>query len=164
MPAPSEPQQQDTSEFLRAVLEAAKWVYENSSTIGTIFAEMTNGVTNVKEWVNETGQDVEVYKFDGSSSQQDRYRLSPGQARHNDMWIPWADNAQQYARKHAVMLVSGQPVAYLWQSGRLVRFNVRDEFVVDGEGVPGASGAGGNRRMTIGIDPQGRIGFVVSRI
>jgi hypothetical protein len=131
------------------------------SIVGGWFAELTHGVTNVKRWVNYTQHEVEVWKLDGGHQRKDHYRLPPGQSGRGDMWIPWADNASQYQDHHATIQVGGRPLAYIWQSGPLVRFNIRDEFVADGVAVPGASGAGGDRTMVIATDQQGRIGFAI---
>jgi hypothetical protein len=131
------------------------------SVVGEWVAELTKGVTNIKSWSNLTEQEVEVWKLDGGSQQKDHYRIPPGKRIFQEMWIPWADNARQYVDHHATVRVGGRPLAYIWQSGPLVRFNTRDEFVADGVAAPGASGAGGDRAMVIATDSQGRTGFAI---
>jgi hypothetical protein len=150
------------------VVEVATWIMQNQQFISDVaewWAVMTNGVTNIKRWQNETDQEVEVWKLDGGAAKRDRYRIPPGQTINADMWAPWADHRGtgrlRYDDHHAVIMVGGAPLAYLWQSGSLVRFNTSDAFVYGGVAVPGASGAGGNRTMIIAKDPQGRKGFAL---
>jgi hypothetical protein len=154
--------------IIAGIVAVATWIMQHSqfiSDVGEWWARMTNGVTNIKRWQNETDQEVEVWKFDGGFGQRDHYRIPSGQTHNADMWVPWADQPGtghlRYNDHHAVITVGGEPLAYFWQSGSLVRFNVVDAFVYGGVGVPGAAGAGGNRTMIIAKDPQGRKGFAV---
>ena len=150
-----------------SLVDAAMAVYEVIDTaikagqvIGKFWAMMTHGVTNIKAWENRTGQELEVFKVDGGGV-QDHYRIPAGQTVHGDMWIPWADNAGQYGAKHATLQLGGQLLAVVWQSGDKVRFNIVDAFVDGGFAVPGAYGAGGDRKVIVIRDSQGRVGFVL---
>ncbi|MFF5296550.1 hypothetical protein [Paractinoplanes globisporus] len=143
------------------VVAVGAWIWANKDKLGLEWAELTYGVTNVKRWRNETGEELEVWKLDGSQSRQDHYRIPAGQSDDADMWIPWADNPEQYAVKHAVILVGGRPLAYVWQSGTKIRFNTNDEFVPGGPSVPGAAKAGGNRTILVKTDEMGRLGFAI---
>jgi hypothetical protein len=143
------------------VIEVGIWIWEHKDALGLAWAQLTHGVTNVKRWRNETGQELEVWKLDGSYTWADHYRIAPGQTVDADMWIPWADNADQYAKKHAVIMVGGKPLAYIWQSGTQIRFNTSDEFVPEGQSAAGESTAGGNRTILVTRDPQSRLGFAI---
>ncbi|GID28019.1 hypothetical protein [Paractinoplanes brasiliensis] len=158
-------QQQDgVGAALDIVFDVAKWLVQNSGAVGGLWAQMTHGVTNIKEWVNETNYEVEVWKLDGGFRRKDHFRIPPRQTVHAELWVSWADNEQQYADHHVTIVVGGQPLAYLHQSGKLVRFNTVEEFADGAVGVPGACGAGGDRRAVIGADPQGRRGFMISTL
>ena len=116
-------------------------------------------MTNVKKWVNKTDRNVEVWKLDGGNRWRDHYRVPPRQTGGGEMWIPWADDADEYADHHAIIRVDEVVVGYIWQSGPAVRFNTSDEFVPGGVCVPGAAGAGGDRTVVIDTDHEGRVGF-----
>jgi hypothetical protein len=160
-------QQQDQSivDDAARVYQIIDFAIQTGRVIGIFWSIMTNGVTNVKEWKNQTGQEVEVWKTDDhGNDREDHYRVAPGETVAGDMWIPWADNAAQYTRKHATLTVGGKPLAYLWQSGSKVRFNTHDEFLSGGFAVPGANGAGGERRVIVVAGDDGRPSFVFSRL
>jgi hypothetical protein len=55
--------------------------------------------------------------------------LPPNETRNKEIWVPWSDNPGQYMTKKIGIIVGGQPLAYIWQSGPYVRFNARDAFV-----------------------------------
>ncbi|GIF02280.1 hypothetical protein [Paractinoplanes rishiriensis] len=143
------------------VVSVGMWIWANKDSVGLTWAEIFHGVTNVKRWRNETDEELEVWKLDGGESRQDHYRIPPGGTEEADMWIPWADDASQYAVKHAVILIGGRPLAYLWQNGTKIRFNTNDEFVPGGQAVPGAAKAGGNRTILVKKDAHGRLGFAI---
>ncbi|CAH0272502.1 hypothetical protein SRABI26_03704 [Arthrobacter sp. Bi26] len=146
--------------LISAFTAAAKWVWDNRDDIGEKFSVATKGVTNIKKWQNFTDLDVEVWKFD--HGREDNYKILPGQVVSADMWVPWADSASEYKNHHGVVAVSGVPSLFFWQSGAYVRFNTQDAFVRGGTPVPGVSGSGGNRQLTIAKDPGGQVGIVLA--
>jgi hypothetical protein len=148
--------------IVTAVVAAGTWIWDNKDELSLEFARLTHGVTNVRNWRNDTDQELEVWKLDGSFQWQDHYRIAPGQTGGGDMWIPWANNATEYTRKHAVIQVGGQILACVWQQGTQIRFNTADEFVPGGQSVPGEAEAGGERTIVVRRDPQGRLGFAVA--
>jgi len=155
-------------EVLEAIVQVGTWIMAHQKFIDDVqgwFSQQFHGVTNIKRWENATDQQVEVWKFDGGTAKKDYYRIQPGQTLDVDMWVSWADRPGtgwlKYGDHHVVVQVGGQPLAYLWQNGNLIRFNAEDAFVDGGVAVPGASGAGGNRTMVIAKDPQGRSGFAL---
>jgi len=148
--------------FIETVTSVGAWIWTNKDAFGLSWAELMHGVTNVKRWHNGTDEEMEVWKLDGSGVRQDNYRISAGQTVDGDMWIPWADNASQYAHRHAVIEIGGRPLAHVWQSGTRIRFNTSDSFVPNGESVPGAAKAGGNRMIFVKKDPRGQLGFVIA--
>ena len=155
------PERRTESDLLSTALTIGMWIVEHSSDIGRGVAEFIKGVTNVKKWVNRTDFEVEVWKLDGGYRLRDHYRVPPRQTGGGEMWIPWADNDDEYADHHAVVRVGDAVVGYIWQSGPAVRFNTADEFVPGGVCVPGAAGAGGDRIVVIDTDRDGRVGFAV---
>jgi hypothetical protein len=123
----------------------------NKDFIGLAFAELTHGVTNVKRWVNDTAQVVEVWKVDGGSGRADNYTIRPGTTFDGDMWIPWANTAEEYRNHHVTITVGGSPLVYIWQNGDSIRFNTDDAFIAGGPPLAGGSGtSGGNRTIAVG--------------
>ncbi|NRQ36995.1 hypothetical protein HII36_34925 [Nonomuraea sp. NN258] len=143
------------------ILAGALWVIENRLDIGRWWAIATNGVTNVKKWVNLTDQTIRVWKIDGSG-RENAYTIGPNDEVYGEMWIPWADNPPQYASHHATIQVDDQPLAFFWQNGKNVRCSTSDDFVWDGAHVPGASASGGDRIMVFAKNPAGRLGFALA--
>jgi hypothetical protein len=158
-------QGQSVYDTAQEVYQVIDFVIRTGRVIGNFWSIMTNGVTNVKEWENRTGQQVEVFKTDDhGNDHEDHYRIAPGETVASDMWIPWANNQNDYDRHHATVMVGGQPKWFLTQSGLKVRFNTEDAFMPNGFAVPGASGAGGERRLIVAENAQGQTGFVLSRL
>lgn len=144
-------QQQEGSlgQTVEKVYQVASAVIGIAPLVGELWAMITGGVTNVKEWENRTSREIEVWKFDhGESQRKDQLRIGPGQTTFGDMWLPWAENSAEYPRKHAVFTIGGELLAVVYQSDKKVRFNTRDEFLPNGYTVPGAYAGGGNRRVT----------------
>jgi len=153
---------------MATIVAVGEWIIEQNKDFSfTTWGSdrMFAGVTNVKRWVNETDQEVRVWKVDGGYSYKDEYTIPAGHTVNAHMWIPWADQPGtgplRYDDHHAVIMVGGQPLAYLWQSGTLIRFNTSDAFVNGGVAVPGLSRSGGDKTMVIGKDPQSRVGFAL---
>jgi len=156
--------QQPDIDLVGELVVAGSWIVQHPeflSDVGTWWSQMVGGVTNVRSWVNETDQEVQVWKLDGGYWWKDHYTIPAMQTIDADMWIPWVDNPYQYRTHHATIQVGGKVLAHFWQSGRLIRFNVSDTFVYGAPGVPGASGAGGTRTMIMASDPQSRTGFAL---
>ena len=149
----------DLEADLKEAQEAAEWVANVFGLIGLGVAILFHGVTNVKEWVNDTDTEVEVWKLDGGSSRKDYVRLAPGQTLRRDHWIAWADNPEQFQEHHGEVHIGGDLKLVFWQSGNGLFLGPRLAYM--GTEIPGVQGAGGNRRMYIGKDQQGRIGLAV---
>ena len=119
------------------------------------------GVTNVKEVVNRTPRVVRVVKIEPNQFETTRLETTKDIPPHGvwtgNMWVPWADNGDQFKRAHMKIVVAvpspGKPAYvdhfYIWQSGEYVRFNDFFQFVDNAPRVPGESQAGGERRMII---------------
>jgi hypothetical protein len=150
-----------TAAAVEKVITAAIWLINNNQIVGKTVAEFIGGVTNVKEWVNHTGTDLEVFKGVGRDV-ENHYKIPAGQTRSAEMWLPWAENSDEYRTRHTTFLLGGKPFGYVWQSRKIVRFNLVDSFVKYGPMAPGASGAGGDRRATFGTDSNGQPAFVLS--
>jgi hypothetical protein len=155
---PVQQQHDDDGSGFEAFEEAARWIAEAFSVAGWGISIIAHGVTNVKEWENNTDQELEVWKVDGRG-RENNYRITPGQTLRGDMWVPWADTPEQYTKHHGTVKVGGELVGCFWQSGNALWCSTRDEFM--GIQIPGVQGAGGNRRMVFGTNPQGRTAFVV---
>ena len=111
---------------------------------------------------------MEYWKYDNSGvNPEDVFSLPAKTTKDGDFLDAWADPAQRYlSGKRAVISIGTKPpapggkaLAYIWQSGPLVRFNATDAFVPDGPAVPGVTNAGGDRMVVIAKDPAGNLGF-----
>jgi hypothetical protein len=151
------------------ILAAIMWLLSHPEVPGKVggwVATVTGGVTNIKRWVNKTDQVLEVYKYDHGTMTplKDRYTIPAGQELKGDMWIPYADDAAGYTSgRRAVLKLGGNPIAYLWQNGPLVRWNIADQFVPAGLGAPGEPRAGGDRSLVVATEPSGNIGFAIGK-
>jgi hypothetical protein len=132
--------------------------------LGAWWARAFHGVTNIKAWGNATDQTVYVYKYDGGYQKKDYRTIPTGQTVTGgaDMWIPWADNPSQYNDHHATIMVGNQELAYFWQSGLSIHFNVLNYFDNGLPGIPGASQSGGDRTLVVAKDDQGKYGVAMS--
>jgi hypothetical protein len=65
-------QQQEGSlgQTVEKVYQVASAVIGFAPFVGELWAMITGGVTNVKEWENRTSREVEVWKFDHGESQR----------------------------------------------------------------------------------------------
>ena len=127
------------------------------------------GITNVKEVVNRTDRDILVGKFESDISSGRRLEetemIPPNGVWTGNMWIPWADNVDQF-RTHYMFISSGFApqgdeqgvrakggfisVWYcIWQSGEYVRYHDRPKFIPNAQRVPGESRSGGERRLVV---------------
>jgi hypothetical protein len=88
-----------------------------------------------------------MWKLDGGDQRRDHYTIPAGQTRSADMWIPWTDCPVHYMDHHSTIVVGNRDLAYFWQSGDTIRFNVQNFFVPSGTGIPGASQAGGGQEV-----------------
>jgi hypothetical protein len=120
------------------------------------FAELTGGVTNIKQIRNQTDKRIRIWKIDGGRSET--MEAAPRSNRDGDFWIPWAENARDYAEHHMTISADGQPIAYLWQQNKNLTFGVEDR--IDGETghVAGLVRGGGDRTLVV-EEREGRIGF-----
>lgn len=113
------------------------------------------GVTNIKEVLNETGMTVEVRKYDTKPlAAQAEFETTgeipaSGGTWSGDMWIPWADNANDFTEKHIEIVINGNTAFWIWQSGDYIRYNTRRSFVQNSRRVPGESRVNGERRLII---------------
>ena len=118
---------------------------------------MAGGVTNIKEIVNNTPMMIEVRKSDipagaaGAEIQTTNEIPANGGTWTGDMWIPWADNRNDFLEKFLEIKVYRGGVFWLWQSGDYVRSNNRKIFVDNGRRAFGESRAGGERRLIISM-------------
>ena len=123
-------QQNESGVDPQVLLEVAKWLVENSGAIGNLWSVMTGGVTNIKQWVNESSQQLEVWKVDGGR-RENAYSIAPGRTLRAEMWISWCNNTDEYPRKHVTLMLGGRLLAVLWQRERVVYFNAVDAFAVE---------------------------------
>ncbi len=75
--------------------------------VGGAIAEVTRGVTNIRQIVNLTECPVSIRKVDGGSTE--RKDIEPGGTLSTNFWVPWADDAQTYADHHMIISVDGVP-------------------------------------------------------
>ncbi|MFN7144545.1 MAG: hypothetical protein ACK4YP_12275 [Myxococcota bacterium] len=108
-------------------------------------------VTNFKWWVNRTPGNVMIMKREDGAS----LTVAPGQFEERDVWVPWVDNATDFAKK--VMVIEMEQPArryYVWQHGDNVCFSTQEKFQSPAHGVPGLSGVSGERKLF--FHPDGR--------
>lgn len=131
---------------------------------------LAGGVTNIKEVLNDTGFKVEVRKYDtkplAASSEFETTKEIPadGGTWSGDMWIQWADNANDFSEKHLEIVINGRTAFWIWQSGEFVRYNNRARFVSNSRQVFGESKSGGERRLIISLDKDGRAVFEFEKL
>lgn len=123
----------------------------------SVFAN-AGGVTNVKEILNNTDLTVEIRKYDtkplAAANEFETTKEIPvrGGTWSGNMWIPWADNSDEFSEKRMEILIDGKTVFWIWQSGDFVRYNNRARFVVNAPRVAGESRSGGERRLIISMN------------
>ena len=124
---------------------------------------MAGGVTNVKEIVNNTRLTVEVRKYDiktgGAATEFETTKEIPanGGIWTGDMWVPWADNANDFAEKHMEVKIYQGTAFWIWQSGEYLRYNDRARFIANARRVTGEARSGGDRRMVISMNKDGKV-------
>jgi hypothetical protein len=151
-------------DWARLVYEIAQFIIDNNEELGRLLSVVLGGVSNIKRIINLTDQPVELWKIDKKWFQptyQTAY-VEPGGRYDMEMWIPWADDQNQYNEHHMTIKVGTQIIAYIWQNGPLIRFStIPDTWVAGAPGVPGQeSSVGGERTLGIGAR-YGTPGFVI---
>lgn len=120
------------------------------------------GVTNIKEIVNNTAGAVTIKPWEhaaipGNGNVLMPKRIPPHGVWTGDLWIPWADNAEQFRYENIMIEVKipsgSQPDSItnfcFWQSGEYVRYNDKTVFVENAPRVAGLSKVNGERRLVI---------------
>jgi hypothetical protein len=131
---------------------------------------LAGGVTNIKEIINNSGQTIEVRKYDvkalGAASEFETTGEIPanGGTWSGDMWIPWVDTANDFTDKRMEVKVYRGTAFWIWQSGEFVRFNDRGRFVPNARRITGEARSGGNRRMVISVNKAGNVVFELQRM
>ena len=121
------------------------------------------GVTNIKEIVNNTAMAVEVRKYDvkagGAGSEFETTSEIPanGGIWSGDMWVPWVDSANDFAEKRMEVRVYRGTAFWIWQSGEYLRYNDRARFIANARRVTGEAKSGGERRMIINVNKDGKV-------
>jgi hypothetical protein len=124
---------------------------------------VAGGVTNIKEIVNNTAMTVEVKKYDvkaGAAAggfETTNEIPANGGIWSGEMWVPWVDNANDFAEKHMEVKVYRGTAFWIWQSGEYLRYNDRARFIANARRVTGEPKSGGDRRMVISMNKDGKI-------
>ena len=133
-------------------------------------AVMAGGVTNIKEVINNTGQVIELRKYDIKAGAAATEFETTGEIPANggtwsgDMWIPWADNASDFTDKRMELRVYRGTAFWIWQTGEFVRFNDRARFVSNARRVTGEAKSGGERRLVLSVNKAGNVVFELQRL
>ena len=107
------------------------------------------GVTEIAGISNKTGGNLYLLNIENSS---DNVTLGPNESQNVAIWIPWADNKDQYERKHLEFRVAATSVTYyVWQSNGRVRYST-DGWHDNGTAIPGSSDEDGKRTITVSAD------------
>ncbi len=134
---------------------------------GIVFA---GGVTNVKEIINNTAMTIEVKKYDVKTGSAGADFETTGEIPANggtwsgDMWVPWVDNTNDFVEKHMEVRVYRGTAFSIWQSGEYVRYNDRVRFVSNARRVSGEARSGGERRLVVSQNKEGRVVFEFQRL
>jgi len=133
-------------------------------------AALAGGVTNIKEVINNTGQIVEIRKYDikalGAATEFETTGEIPanGGTWSGDMWVPWADNANDFTDKRMEVKVYRGTAFWIWQTGEFVRFNDRARFVANARRVTGEAKSGGERRLVLSVNKAGNVVFELQKL
>jgi hypothetical protein len=131
---------------------------------------IAGGVTNIKEIINNTAMTVEVRKYDiktgaaGSDFETTNEIPANGGTWSGDMWIPWVDNANDFSEKRMELRVYRGTAFWIWQTGEFVRYNDRARFIPNARRVTGEAKSGGERRLVISTNKDGRVVFEFQRL
>lgn len=125
--------------------------------LGPIASLSAGGVTNIKEIVNNTTINLEVGKLDipvGSGLISETTGTIPpnGGIWRGDMWIPWAENTEEFSKKRLEIRSQERTLFWIWQTGELVRYGRANRFVNNAPQVPGKSESGGERRLFLSME------------
>ena len=159
--------------------------FESENQIDPLPAARFGGVTNIKEVVNNTPYAVIVRKVKigqvktgkeaakkGVVEVLETTRTIPkdGGVWSGDMWIPWVDNEQDFENSHielsfAETRTQGRFVVNeawrIWQNGEAVRLNNESKdwftYVANAPKIPGESKSGGERRLIISGERDGKV-------
>jgi hypothetical protein len=154
------------------------------------------GVTNIKEVVNRSSQAVRLTTYEDKGDVESKWKMTgkiaAGTTWHGEMWIPWADNQEQFNhhflkieffRQYPRRNLYHVNVVTLYQSGESVRMDpspdnsydtpqileeVNIELPLAGYNsaaalVEGESRSGGERRVVFFDKPDGSVGFRFER-
>ncbi len=128
------------------------------------------GVTNVKEIINNTAMTIEVRKYDLKNGSAGHEFETTGEMPANggtwsgDMWMPWVDNSDEFVAKRMEIRVYRGTAFWLWQTGEFLRYNDRERFVSNGRRVAGEARSGGDRRLVVSQNKDGRVIFEFQKL
>lgn len=131
-------------------------IFYKNEKIKTSYA-VPGGVTNIKEVVNRTPHTIELRKWDtpwgGAAPNYETTGPIPANGVYSGaMWIPWANNADEFSEHAMEIKVNGNAIAQIWQSGEYVRSKRSAErFSSNAPRIPGASLAGGDRKLVVAM-------------
>jgi hypothetical protein len=151
------------------------------------------GVTNVKEVVNRSSKIVRLTTYEDKNDVESKWKstrkIASGATWTGDMWIPWADNNEQFL-KHFLKIeifspragrnLSDVSVFTIYQSGEYVRTSPDNHFVAENTDeisielpietynaaaprVDGEWKSGGERRVIFFNKTDGSVGFKFER-
>ena len=147
------------------------------------------GVTNIKEVVNRSTKIVRLTTYEDKNDVESKWKttrkIAAGATWSGDMWIPWADNNEQFL-KHFLKIEIFKPrpngnlsdvnVITIYQSGEYVRtcpdnsyteentdeINIELpalDYNANAPRVEGEWRSGGERRIIFSDKKDGRVGF-----
>ena len=148
---------------------------------------LAGGVTNIREVVNSSSTKVvklttfeTKFAFEGPEKKSTGV-ITYGNTWTGDMWIPWADNEEQFKGHFmSIEIIELRPgrttdvhhTYIVYQSGEYVRASfygtveqrghgtlTSGNYVPNAPRVPGESKSGGDRRLTVFDKKDGSVGF-----
>jgi hypothetical protein len=148
------------------LIAAGRFIIQNLPWFGTAIAEVSAGVTNIKRIQNETIYPLRLAKIDVVFPNRPVYEeivVGRYAVKETEFWMPWAQDATDYARKHAGLQLGNTHFAWLWQKDGRLKFSGTDAFNAAAPDVPGVARGGGNRTLVVRM-VNGRPAFVIAGI
>ena len=158
----------------------------------TMFAPVpafAGGVTNIKEVINRSSKIVRLSTYEDKNAVESKWKttrkIAAGATWRGDMWIPWADNSEQFLN-HFLKIEIFRPrpggnlsdvnVFTIYQSGEFVRTSPDNRYVeqnsdeinielpienynANAPRVEGEWRSGGERRVIFSDNSDGSVGF-----
>lgn len=121
------------------------------------------GVTAIKLVENRTSGPITIRNVENPKAPGSGKSVPPGGSLKVDLWIPWATNANEFAKKHILIEAPGNNL-WIWQAahrdGDFVRSTTDGQWRDRGNTIAGDEGVDGDRRLVIAPGPGGTFAWM----